>query len=35
MEYDVIGWSYHVTVMITRSCDIEKVIEGSGTDNII
>ena len=25
----------HVTVIVTRSCDTEKVIEDSGTDDII
>jgi len=32
MSY-VTGWSHHVTV--TRSCDEEKVLEGSRIDNII
>ena len=27
--------AYHVTVTVTRSCDAEKVIEDSGTDDII
>jgi len=27
--------SHYVTVTVTRSCDTEKVIEDSGTDNII
>jgi len=31
----VTGWSHHVMVMVTRSCDAEKVIEDSGTDDII
>ena len=30
-----IGWSYHVTVTVTRSCDTEKVIEDSRTNDII
>jgi len=28
-------WSYHVMVMVTRSCDAKKVIEDSRTDDII
>ena len=32
MSY-VTGWSHHVTV--TRSCDEEKVLEGSRIDNIM
>jgi len=31
----VTGWLHHITVMVTRSCDAEKIIEDSGTDNII
>ena len=29
------GGHSHVTVMVTRSCDVDKVIEGSKTDDII
>ena len=29
------GGHSHVTVMVTRSCDVGKVIEGSKTDDII
>ena len=29
------GWSHHVTVTVTRSYNTEKIIEGSGTDDII
>ena len=28
-------WSNHVIVMVTRSCNAEKIIEGSETDDII
>ena len=31
----VTGWSHHVTVTVTRSCNTEKVVEGSEIDNII
>jgi len=31
----VTAWSHHVTVMVMRSCDAEKVVEDSGTNNII
>ena len=31
----VTGWSHYVTVMVTRSCNIEKVVEDSEIDDII
>ena len=31
----ITGWSHHVMVMVTRSCNVEKVIKDSRTDNII
>ena len=36
MSYDTATeWSHHITVMVTRSCDVEKVVEDFETDNII
>jgi len=31
----VTAWSYYVTVTVMRLCDTEKIIEDSGTNNII
>jgi len=31
----VTWWSHHITVMVTRLYDIEKIIEDSRTDDII
>ena len=31
----VTEWSHHVIVIITRSCDADKIIEDSGINNII
>ena len=28
-------WSHHIMVMVTRSCDAEKVVKDSRIDNII
>jgi len=31
----VTWWSHHITVIVTRSCNAEKIIEDSETNNII
>ena len=36
MSHDTVTeWSHHVTVIVTRSCDAEKVVKDSRTDDII
>ena len=35
MTSHVTEWSHHVMVIVTRSCDAEKIIKGSGIDDII
>jgi len=36
MSHDTVtGSSHHVTVIVTISCDTEKVVKGSRTDDII
>ena len=31
----ITGWLHHITVIVTRLCNTEKVVEDSGTDDII